>query len=644
MSEQKPAVHLYLCLILIDLIFHALAFGTFSAMSLLRMALANLAIACLINALFGFSAKAFRWAGAVVLVLLGIYGFVQLQFRNFIETFYSVQALADGGFRVGGFVLYFLQTAKPAYLLCLLPALLFLISARRAEGVAFSRGRSVLTGLLAAALVCVSVLQDNGNLGRAVQAQDNFDTIIAGTGINTFLFEDLTSLFRDRSEQPLTLSSVTEEESEPAIAARQFDDSRWQAVMAEETDETMKTIDGYLMNRPLPETNEMTGVFEGYNLIYFLVESLDYAAIDPELTPTIWKMMNGGFFFPEHYTPVFSCGTGDSEFVGMTSMMPYGSSCTVYTVINHDLHNSLGGLFADAGYATHSFHNWDDEFYDRTTLHASYGIEEYLDSDDLNIELVQGWQSDEVLAERALPYFINDERFFTFFVTSTMHWPYDIDSYYGNAYLEQINEVHPDYPPELKRLISKTMEFDHMLKTLTDALQEAGKLDTTVFCFWPDHHPFNISPEYLKAHTSIVDRYTEYGFNRSPLILYCAGLPGEQVDQVCSTFDHLPTLANLFNLNYDPRLYMGSDIFGGDCHVIFPNSDWISNDGIYINSTGDFHPAEGKEVDAAAIEKTDVQIKDLISAGRAMVSTDYFAAREFLVSPVKTEPETETEP
>ena len=210
-----------------------------------------------------------------------------------------------------------------------------------------------------------------------------------------------------------------------------------------------------------------------------------------------------------------------------------------------------------------------------------------------------------------------------------------------NVNLEEIDAVHPEYPQELKRLISKTMEFDHMLATLMAALEEAGKLDTTVFCFWPDHHPFNIPPEYLKDHTQVVDRYSEYGFNRSPLILYCAGVPGERVDEVCSTFDHLPTLANLFNLNYDPRLYMGADVFGGDCHVIFPNSDWISDDGIYINSTGEFHPFAGREADAEEIEKTDMQIKDLISAGRAMVSTDYFAVRRFLVSPVKAEEEPE---
>ncbi|MBR0214124.1 MAG: hypothetical protein IJL95_05295, partial [Solobacterium sp.] len=298
MNEQKPTVHLFLCLFLIDLIFHALAFGKMSAMTLLRMGLADAAIACLIAAMAGVSAKALRRTATVLLVLFGIYGFVQLQFRNFIETFYSVQALADGGFRVGGFVGYFLKTAKPVYLLCFLPVLVYVIFADKDETAKPARGRSIVSGILAAVLLVVSVLRDEGTLRRAVQAQDNFDTIIAGTGINAFLFEDLSSLLRDREAQPLLLSSREEEESEPIQQARSFDDSQWQAVMAAETDETLKTIDGYLMNRPVPDTNEMTGIFEGYNLIYFLVESLDYAAIDPELTPTIWKMMNDGYFFP----------------------------------------------------------------------------------------------------------------------------------------------------------------------------------------------------------------------------------------------------------------------------------------------------------------------------------------------------------
>ena len=175
---------------------------------------------------------------------------------------------------------YFLKTAKPVYLLCFLPVLVYVIFADKDETAKPARGRSIVSGILAAVLLVVSVLRDEGTLRRAVQAQDNFDTIIAGTGINAFLFEDLSSLLRDREAQPLLLSSREEEESEPVQQARSFDDSQWQAVMAAETDETLKTIDGYLMNRPVPDTNEMTGIFEGYNLIYFLVESLDYAAID----------------------------------------------------------------------------------------------------------------------------------------------------------------------------------------------------------------------------------------------------------------------------------------------------------------------------------------------------------------------------
>ena len=42
---------------------------------------------------------------------------------------------------------------------------------------------------------------------------------------------------------------------------------------------------------------------------------------------------------------------------------------------------------------------------------------------------------------------------------------------------------------------------------------------------------------------------------KSHLILYCPGTKGETVSKYCSSLDILPTIYNMFGLDYDSRLF-----------------------------------------------------------------------------------------
>ena len=641
MKRNLNGVLLFICLLCIDLIFYLIAFSSLSFYALGRMLLIDIALAALFSFLLSKTNKKIETIFSFIIILIfGIYAYIQLEFKNFLETYYSFKAVADGGFRVSEFVWYFIKNAKWYYYLTLLPAIIYLpikiilIKHKKIKITNF------LLSIVCSMLLLLSFLVSEPQLKEAINNQENFDIIIAHTGINSFLFEDISSIFI-KHETSLKIDIVENEDNqEEEIVTeksykRLFDDSRWRRDLENETDDTIKTIDSYLLSRPIEDKNDMTGRYEGYNFIYFLVESLDYMGIDEQLTPTIWKMMKEGYFFSNHYTPVFSCGTGDSEFAAMNSFMPYGSSCTVYSVTNNNLRTSIAGLFKNAGYSTYEFHNWDDTFYKRSELSKAYGIDTYKDINDLDIKIVYGWQSDSLLAEKTMEDYIHDDKFFVYYVTSTMHWPYDEDSYYGNYYLDEINEVHPDYPLAVKRYISKTMEFDKMLETLIDGLEKAGKLDNTVFCFWPDHHPFNISSDYVRKYTSIVDRYQPYGYYMGPLIIYNAADKGREIKSVCSTLDQLPTVANLFNLNYDPRLYVGNDIFNDNCRVIMANGDWINNDGIYIYASDEFIPFDNSDITAEEIEKITNEVRNTVKVSRALIANDYFSKRSYLNNPKK---------
>ena len=66
------------------------------------------------------------------------------------------------------------------------------------------------------------------------------------------------------------------------------------------------------------------------------------------------------------------------------------------------------------------------------------------------------------------------------------------------------------------------------------------------------------------------------------------------VDKPCSAIDILPTLSNLFGLEYDSRLLMGSDILADGDHfaLIKVNGwSWISTQGEYNASAKRFTPS-----------------------------------------------------
>ena len=69
-----------------------------------------------------------------------------------------------------------------------------------------------------------------------------------------------------------------------------------------------------------------------------------------------------------------------------------------------------------------------------------------------------------------------------------------------------------------------------------------------------------------------------------------------EVDKVGSQIDVLPTLLNLFGVEYDSRLIVGKDILSDAPGLaIFSNRSWVSDYGTYKN--GKFTLKEGAELD-----------------------------------------------
>lgn len=628
--------------ILIETFFRLLSFPSLFGLSFFRIELFTLSISIVLSvvcSIFGnhvgkFLVNLFCWAFAV-------YAITQLQFMNFYGSYMSVKASFDGAGRISEFVGQFISLIDPIYYLALIPPLITTLLSYRIE---YTEGKNMLPA--AVALIAVVILELAGHftlVNTPYASLYNYprfiDRSIREFGLSRFLIQDFRSIHSDETTLLVPESSADPVESTESPESAESEDTRrnhisdasWEEIMNADDNADRKKIDQYLMSRTMTEYNDHTGMFQDYNVVYVMIEAFDYMAIDPQLTPTLYKMKEEGWDFTHHYTPKFSCATGESEFVSEISLVPMSDVCTPNQWAANDWQNSIFNLFEHAGYYTSAYHNWIDEYYDRRILYSHSGCEAYLNYDDLNYTRLWGWQSDLEMMELTIPYWINQDRFFSLYVTTSTHFPYDQGSELGNRYLNEVSAVHPDYPLLVQRYISKAIELDKSMEYLLKQLEDAGKLDHTLIVLFADHHPLETPLQILADYGGQeADRLNGFDEDRTPMIFYTPSMTPTKQDRINSTFDILPTVANLIGLDYEPRIYVGHDYFDPESKlVIFPNGSWITENGSYYASD-DTHDDTLSEEE---IESRNLEVQNLFTISRMIYDSDYFHFRPTIPFP-----------
>lgn len=629
----QTALRCFIVAVCSELLFRLFSFATVFDMGLIRITLFSAAYALIAACICSIlPLKAAKVLSFILNWFLPVYAVFQLGYNGLMGHYISLKS-AGQGTKVGDYIEPFMNCLRPEWLLLfvspLLTGLFTLKTKAEREGQRFGLAMFLVMALLVNSIgvYTVHAAQLDSLYNDPAYIAKGFQEF----GLGRYLIRDMTSGFRNTQEVAIDENTEEAEPSEdPQI--RKIDDTAWIAARDAEQDETIKTIDSYLMNRPSTNFNEMTGVFEGKNFVYLLVESLDYMAFDEQLTPTLCKLMNEGWNFSNHYTPRYTCTTGDTGFITEVDLIPDITICTENDFKDNAWPNGIFQQFANAGYSTSAFHNWWDEYYERRTYYANEGCQVYKNYDDLPIETLTGWQSDLELMELSVPEFINQDKFMTAIITSAMHYPYEKYSVLGTRYLDEINEVHPEYPDAVKSYLSKCMDFDAAMKYLLDELEAAGKLEDTVIMFFNDHHPFELDEQTIADYSfTDFDRMEDLNIDRGQFIIYNAGQPAQEFTGVNSTFDILPTMLNLFNISYDPRLYMGADYFSSKEKVVYmPEGDWITDMGIYFMGSGEF---KGREPEQGYKEAISKEIQNMLNISKMIFKSDYFRNRQFITTP-----------
>ena len=397
-------------------------------------------------------------------------------------------------------------------------------------------------------------------------------------------------------------------------------------LIANETNGTVKMMHEYFNNESGTLQNEYTKYFEGKNLILFMAESFNEIAVREDITPTLYKLVNSGFKFNNFYTPTISSTIG-GEFQELTGLVAASGFLSPWKSGENYYPFGVATAFQNLGYNTYAYHDHTYTFQSRHKYLASLGFDNYLGCKnglESRINCNQWPESDVEMIEATFNDYITSENpFMVYYVTVSGHGDYGFN-YSAMARKHKDDVANLNYSEKPLSYLAAQIELNQALELLIEKLDEAGKLEDTVIALVGDHYPYYLSLEEVNEIASY-EKDSVVEINRSNFILWNSEMDMVEVDKVGSQIDVLPTIYNLFGVEYDSRLIIGKDILSIEPGLaIFGNSSWVSDKGTYFASSGEFVSKDGSEVDSEYVKYMNNVVSNKITMSRYIMKYDYY--------------------
>lgn len=562
-------------------------------------------------------------------------------FRQF-NLFYDLNTMTGGaadavtGFTDAMFALLFSWNGILMILLFLLPAVLLAVFGRKWMP---GKGPKLIPRLLAIGMLVIFFF--SARIGLMLHqpsellwtTQYNYQTAVGSYGLLTGMGLDLREVLSgpDTDFEHVALPVITTPSTEATILPTETTHSTTAATEATEVTEvtevteppfvpvpqvldlnlddpdasgTIAELNAYVAAQTPSMTNEYTGLFEGKNLILITAEAFCAEAIQPELTPTLYRMATQGIHFTDFYQPS-GAGTTGGEYQNVFGMLPTNGGISFKNTHDNLNYFTMGSQLNRLGYWGKTYHNNDYTFYDRNVTHTNLGYSEGFMGYGNGMEDMLTSQyptSDLEMFIGTLPEYIDKQPFNVYYMTFSGH-----SNYYARVHA-QVAKNYPrtehleQYPKVVRSYLAAQLELEDTMTYLLEQLDAAGILNDTVICMTGDHFPYgldddgglgalpNLSALYGYDVTTALDR------DHNALILWSGCLEEMEpivVDSPTSSLDILPTLSNLFGTAYDSRLLPGRDVLSDTPALVFTLAyDWKTDFGTYYAATGRFVPTD----------------------------------------------------
>ena len=555
-----------------------------------------------------FSEKVNRGVSIILSLFLTFIFISQYVYYLFYDSIFSVYSVKEGTGQVFGeffsAIVKMVSDNVLSIFLLLVPFILFLIFGKKIFSFNKCKKSLVIESILLFVFIIVSVVivmfNDKGIYSlKKVYTKTHAPMITINKvgllsmeclDLERYLFGFEEKLYDVKPSEP----NKDDDDIEESVEEVKYNvlDIDFDKLISEEKDDMVKSMHEYFKSVTPTKQNEYTGIFKGKNLIYITAEGFDKIAVNKELTPTLYKLVNNGFVFENYYQPLFSVSTSDGEYMVMNSLIPKEGVWSFYRSSNIYMPFGLGNVFKREGYSTvNAYHDHTYTYYSRDESHPNLGFDKYVGCGNGLEKLMncKVWpESDIEMIDATINDYIDSDKFMTYYMTVSGHLNY---TFTGNSMSYKNRELVKDlsYSEHVKAYLAANIELDRALEKLLTYLEEKKKLDDTVIVISPDHYPYGLKTSELNE-ISDTDRSDKFEMFHTSLIIYNSEMKENvKVSKYVSSIDVLPTVYNLFGIEYDSRLMMGRDALSdSEGLVMLSDRSFINEFGSYNSITGEY--------------------------------------------------------
>ena len=494
-----------------------------------------------------------------------------------------------------------------------------------------------------------------GTYGDSYTYNFQTDAAVSQFGLHTAVRLEAEYALFGTPQPKLELPTQEDEPDDPPAATTPVEygynalDIDFQALADSASDSALRSMAQYFGSLTPSKKNEYTGLFQGKNLVLITAEAFSPWFISRELTPTLYKLTHEGFVCENYYQPGWGQSTTGGEYAVMTGLLPtwVGSNVSFYASANDDMPFALGNQMRALGYRTGAYHDNIYNYYNRDKTHPNLGYDYQGVGNGLTMTEDGSWPySDLEMVQNTIGDYIDGyvsdgTPFHVYYMTVSGHGSYGWGHAMAAKNRAKAQAAYPNASTQVQAYVAANLELENALTYLLEQLEAAGIAEDTVICMSADHYPYLLAePEtdYYNELRGVVDSERDTERYRNALVLWCGGMENAvTVTEPCSAVDIVPTLSNLFGLEYDSRLLSGRDVLDKDYDagsasgsiplVILPTSSgnsWATAAGVFEATTRTFNARPGVTVEEDYVSRVNNIVALQYNYAQQLIARDYY--------------------